>query len=79
MDQQQLKNASVLETTFLETIILKNIGDLNFDMKKLPVDYSLAPVFAIAAEDFDKDGDLDLILGGNLYGTKPEIGRNDAS
>ncbi len=79
LDQQQLKNASVLETTFLETIILKNVGNLNFEVTKLPVDCSLAPVFAIAAEDFDKDGDLDLILGGNLYGTKPEIGRYDAS
>ncbi len=79
LDQDQLKNASVMETTFLETIILKNVRNLNFEVTKLPVDCSLAPVFAIAAEDFDKDGDLDLILGGNLYGTKPEIGRYDAS
>ena len=29
--------------------------------------------------DFDKDGDLDIIAGGNLYNAKPEIGRYDAS
>ena len=29
--------------------------------------------------DFDQDGDLDLIMGGNLHRVKPEVGRYDAS
>ena len=39
----------------------------------------LSPMFAIKTGDFDKDGDQDIIMGGNLYGAKPEVGRYDAS
>jgi hypothetical protein len=38
----------------------------------------MTPIYAIATGDFDRDGDLDVLLGGNLYGVKPEIGRFDA-
>lgn len=39
----------------------------------------ISPIYAIATHDFDNDGDLDIALGGNLYGVKPELGRYDAS
>ena len=34
---------------------------------------------AIIAEDFDRDGRADLLLGGNFYGVPPIQGRYDAS
>ena len=51
----------------------------NFDVLNLPLEAQLSPVYAIAISDFDKDGDQDIILGGNLNGVKPEFGRYDAS
>ena len=48
-------------------------------MKSLPLDAQLAPVYAILVKDVNADGHLDLLLGGNLYGAKPEVGRYDAS
>ncbi len=30
-------------------------------------------------EDFDQDGVQDILLGGNFYAAKPEVGRYDAS
>jgi len=37
-----------------------------------------APVYSIAASDLNKDGQLDILLSGNLYEVKPEMGRYDA-
>jgi hypothetical protein len=36
-------------------------------------------VYAASTGDFNKDGKVDIILGGNLFNTKPEVGRYDAS
>jgi hypothetical protein len=38
-----------------------------------------SPVYAVEAGDFSSDGNSDLLLGGNLYNVKPEVGRYDAS
>jgi len=77
--EEELKDAVHLETTTLTSIILINEGGLNFKVVKLPVEAQFSPIYAIAANDFDNDGDLDLVMGGNLYGTKPEVGRYDAT
>jgi len=45
----------------------------------LPTEAQLSPVYGIAAEDFDKDGNTDILLGGNFYESKPEVGIYDAS
>jgi hypothetical protein len=34
---------------------------------------------SIECRDYDGDGNGDLIMGGNLYKVKPEVGRYDAS
>ncbi len=60
-------------------MILVNEGNLNFKTVKLPAQAQFSPVYAIGSGDFDNDGDIDLVLGGNLYNTKPEVGRYDAS
>jgi hypothetical protein len=36
-------------------------------------------MYAIDAEDFDKDGNIDILMGGNFYQSKPEVGIYDAS
>jgi hypothetical protein len=56
-----------------------NNGNGTFSKKPLPVEAQFSPVYAISASDFDGDGHQDLLLGGNLYQAKPEIGRYDAS
>ena len=77
--KEQLDNALVLEANTLNSLILLNKGDFNFEVKPLPYEAEFSPIYAIATSDFDKDGDQDIILGGNLNGVKPEFGRYDAS
>ena len=56
-----------------------NKGNFNFSFHPLAAEAQLSPVYAIAADDFDRDGDMDLVLGGNQYRAKPEVGIYDAS
>ena len=50
-----------------------------FTTKALPTEAQLSPMYGIAAEDFDRDGNMDILMGGNFYQSKPEAGIYDAS
>ncbi len=76
---EELSGALTLEANILSSVILINEGNFNFKIIKLPKEAQFSPIYAIETHDFDQDGDLDILLGGNLYGTKPEVGRYDAS
>ena len=78
-DQEVLSGVIRMEAKSLESVVLWNKGSLDFEVEILPAMAQFAPIYAIASGDFDKDGDVDLVLGGNLYGVKPEMGRYDAS
>lgn len=77
--EEQLKESTRLESKVMLTSLLINEGKTNWKLKPLPVEAQFSPVYAIAAEDFNVDGKTDILLGGNLYGVKPETGRYDAS
>ena len=62
-----------------KTSILINDGGGKFSIKSLPVEAQSSPMFGIEITDLDGDGRPDILLGGNLYRTKPEVGRYDAS
>jgi hypothetical protein len=77
--KEQLKQSTILEVNTLSSIILINQGGFKFKIQELPTETQFSPVYAIATADFDKDGDQDILLGGNLNGVKPEFGKYDAS
>ena len=74
-----LDKAHKSEAYILSTIILRNDGPNGFTINPLPMQSQLSPTFAVEVDDFDKDGSIDLLLGGNFYFSKPEVGRYDAS
>jgi hypothetical protein len=74
-----LKHSVVLNARVMESCILLNSGGQSFELIALPVEAQFSPAYAISAGDYDKDGNCDIILGGNQYRNKPEIGINDAS
>jgi hypothetical protein len=77
--KEQIDSSIVLEANTLGSLILINNDDFNFEVKMLPFETQFSPIYAITTSDFDKDGDQDILLGGNLYGVMPEFGRYDAS
>jgi hypothetical protein len=74
----QLNSAIVLKANILRSVALMN-NKGQYTVKELPVQAQFSPVYSIEAQDFDGDGHLDLIFGGNLTGAKPEAGKYDAS
>lgn len=76
---EELDQASVFEVDQLKTLLLINQGNLSFTAAELPREVQLSPVYATAAADFDEDGDLDILLGGNLFKVIPEMGIYDSS
>jgi hypothetical protein len=75
----QLENALILNAYHLETSMAINNGDGTFSVKSLPEEAQLSPIYAISVFDYDSDGVKDILLAGNLYDVKPEVGRYDAS
>lgn len=75
----QLKNSVHLSAYLLETSLFINNGKGQFTSKPLPQEVQFSPVFAAEVNDFNEDGNLDILLGGNLMNVKPESGGYDAS
>ena len=76
---EELEGADKLQANTLTSLILVNNGNLKFTVQELPVEAQFSPIYAISALDFDDDDDEDLLIGGNMYNVKPEVGRYDAS
>jgi hypothetical protein len=74
-----LKKAHIMEAVRFSSIVLRNDGNMKFTAIDLPYTTQLSPIYTIACHDVNNDGFKDLILGGNLYGVQPEMGRYDAS
>ena len=57
---------------------MENLGNGTFDMKQLPSIAQLAPIKDMVVLDFDKDGNLDIVVGGNQLHTEVETTSYDA-
>lgn len=75
----QMEGATVLYANEMASGVLLNKGKGSFAFHRLPVEAQYAPMFAVHVDDFNEDGKLDILMGGNLYNAKPEVGRYDAS
>ena len=76
--QQELADALLKKVSTFATSVLLNKGG-SFVVVPLPDEAQLAPVYGILAGDLDRDGHVDLLLGGNFDGFQPEIGRMAAT
>ncbi|MFL5618057.1 MAG: VCBS repeat-containing protein, partial [Gemmatimonadaceae bacterium] len=74
-----LRAARTLVAHTLASAIARNDGRGRFVLQALPVEAQFAPVNAVLADDFDRDGRIDLLLGGNFHGVPPIQGGYDAS
>ena len=57
--------------TLNSSILWNNQGQ--YQLEALPFEAQISPVYAIVADDFTNDGIIDIWLGGNFYGLKPQF------
>jgi hypothetical protein len=78
LTKDQLKGALKMHANYFSSAFLKNDGNGKFTMTPLPVQAQISVVNAMTVGDFDGDGNMDVAINGNDYGTEPSLGRYDA-
>ncbi len=78
--KEELQNAEIhyIAQNFASSYI-ENLGNGKFKSIELPNEVQFSSVNKIINEDMDKDGHMDLVIGGNLYASEIETPRNDSS
>ena len=77
--QESVDQALKLSAKNFSTSYLENKGNNQFELSPLPLSAQLSPVYAIQSGDFNNDGNSDLILAGNFFGSIVRHGRYDAN
>jgi hypothetical protein len=67
-----------LEANMLQSCFIRNDGNGKFSMIPLPLAAQVSIINGMIADDFDGDGNLDVLINGNDFGTHISIGRYDA-
>lgn len=80
---QEIFGASKLDSGIVKKVIelrsgiVRRTSSNNLVFEALPMKAQLSPIYAIHGIDVDDNKQLDLLLGGNQYKAKPELGIND--
>jgi hypothetical protein len=67
-----------LKANMLQSCYLRNDGNGKFTIIPLPVQAQVSALNGMVADDFDGDGNLDVLLCGNDFGVDVTTGRYDA-
>ncbi|MBC7566753.1 MAG: VCBS repeat-containing protein [Pedobacter sp.] len=78
LSPEQRKGALRLKANMLKSCYLRNDGNGKFKLIPLPMQAQLSVINGMEVGDFDADGNLDVMMNGNDYGTDASIGRYDA-
>lgn len=76
--EDKLEGALHLQAKSFASVYLQNNGNEAWTVKPLPRMTQLSSVNDFVVKDFNLDGNLDVLLAGNLYGSEVETPRNDA-
>jgi len=74
----RLKNSQMLKAEKVKAYYLENKNN-KFEFRELPFQAQFSPVFTIQSLDINNDGNLDIILAGNLSASRAKFGYYNAS
>ena len=78
LTQEELKGALIMEANNMTSSYVENLGNGKFALRSLPMLVQIAPVNGMITDDFNDDGNLDVLMVGNDYGNEVFAGRYDA-
>ena len=76
---EQRKGAVIMSADQMRSCLFRNDGGGKFTMVPLPMEAQFSVIDGMVAGDFDGDGNLDIVINGNDYGTEVTTGRYDAT
>jgi hypothetical protein len=76
--REKLEEALHYQVNNFAHLYIENKGGFKFEFSELPVETQIAPVNSIVAYDFDQDGHLDVVIGGNMFESEVETPAYDA-
>ena len=66
-----MQSATVKTFNYSNSVIAWNEGNGKFTIMVLPLEVQLSSVNAVLCKDINKDGKLDIVLGGNITNVFP--------
>ena len=75
---EELEGSKVLYAKNFETSIIENLGNGQFEITALPKETQLSPIYGLATGDYNQDGHLDIVMGGNFTSSRVKFGHYDA-
>ncbi len=76
-EEDKLESGIHYQVSSFASAFIENKGD-SFELHSLPNEAQIAPINKILVDDFNKDGNLDVLAAGNLYQSEAETPRADA-
>ena len=77
--KEDLLNAKRSTLNHQETSVFLSTNTGKYELASLPIQAQYAPIHAIQVLDYDKDGNLDILLAGNNSHQKLRMGKSDAN
>ena len=79
LSKQEQSRSYIAKAFLFASVYLQNNGKGQFEVRNLPKEAQIAPIYGIVINDFNRDGKLDVLLSGNNFGAEVGLGRYDAS
>jgi hypothetical protein len=77
--EEQLKKSYRFSANKLQSCWMQNVEGKTFTLHPLPAMAQLSSIYGAVFEDFDNNGSRELLIAGNFFPYKPQLGRSDAS
>ncbi len=76
--KEVIQKTKIFQVEQLASILLLS-GPNGYTRMELPLEAQYSSIYSLLLSDFDNDGVIDVLAGGNNYSVKPQFGRYDAT